>query len=72
MGDHLACNGAVCDHIIAHKGDEVLFYNRDNLQTLCKSCHDNGKQKEDIHGYSMEIGTDGWPVDQKHPFNKAK
>ena len=27
------------DHITPHKGDEELFFNVDNLQSLCKSCH---------------------------------
>lgn len=30
----------VVDHIIPHKGDEKLFWDEDNLQALCKSCHD--------------------------------
>lgn len=35
----------VCDHVIPHKGDEALFWDEDNLQTLCKPCHDSDKQK---------------------------
>lgn len=27
------------DHIIPHRGDERLFYDRANLQGLCKPCH---------------------------------
>lgn len=27
------------DHIIAPRGNEELFFNENNLQTLCKSCH---------------------------------
>lgn len=27
------------DHIIPHRGDPTLFYNRSNLQSLCHSCH---------------------------------
>ncbi|AIQ63306.1 HNH endonuclease [Paenibacillus stellifer] len=27
------------DHIIAHKGDPVLFWNRSNWQSLCIPCH---------------------------------
>ncbi|MDO9529271.1 MAG: HNH endonuclease signature motif containing protein [Syntrophales bacterium] len=30
----------VVDHIIPHKGDEMLFWDIDNLQALCKPCHD--------------------------------
>ncbi|MBN9600848.1 MAG: HNH endonuclease [Afipia sp.] len=34
----------VCDHIIPHRGDERLFWDENNLQTLCKRCHDTVKQ----------------------------
>lgn len=27
------------DHIIPHKGDMKLFWDRENWQALCKSCH---------------------------------
>lgn len=27
------------DHIVEHEENEKLFYNKNNLQTLCKSCH---------------------------------
>jgi 5-methylcytosine-specific restriction protein A len=27
------------DHIVKHDGDPVLFWDRQNLQGLCKSCH---------------------------------
>ncbi len=27
------------DHIQPHRGDTVLFWQRDNLQALCKACH---------------------------------
>lgn len=65
--DHRA---AVCDHIKAHKGDTELFFNPDNLQTLCKRCHDSTKQQMEKVGYDKRIGIDGWPVDANHPFNK--
>lgn len=37
----------VVDHIKPHKGDEKLFYDMNNLQPLCKSCHDRKTAKED-------------------------
>lgn len=37
----------ICDHIEPHKGDERLFWDEENLQTLCKPCHDRVKQKEE-------------------------
>lgn len=37
----------VCDHKLPHRGDERLFWDEANLQTLCKSCHDTVKQAEE-------------------------
>jgi len=30
----------VVDHINPHRGDPVLFWDQNNWQALCKSCHD--------------------------------
>jgi len=35
----------VCDHILPHRGSEALFWELNNLQTLCKRCHDGAKQR---------------------------
>lgn len=35
---------SVVDHIIAHRGDKKLFWNRANWQPLCTSCHSGHKQ----------------------------
>jgi 5-methylcytosine-specific restriction protein A len=38
----------VVDHIIPHKGDYGLFWDKDNnWQALCKRCHDSDKQREE-------------------------
>ncbi|WP_262568948.1 HNH endonuclease [Agrobacterium tumefaciens] len=37
----------ICDHITPHKGDRDLFFDAQNLQTLCKPCHDTVKQREE-------------------------
>lgn len=37
----------VVDHIVSHRNDKELFFQRTNLQSLCKSCHDNKTLKED-------------------------
>jgi 5-methylcytosine-specific restriction protein A len=31
----------VVDHVMAHGGDEQLFWNYDNWQALCRRCHDS-------------------------------
>ncbi len=38
----------VVDHIIPHKGDKKLFWDRDNWQPLCKRHHDIKTMTEDI------------------------
>ncbi|MEK4492972.1 HNH endonuclease [Paenibacillus sp. FSL L8-0493] len=37
----------VVDHIVPHKGDKELFWQRDNWQALCKACHDTKTVRED-------------------------
>jgi len=37
----------VVDHIIPHRGDSSLFWDRSNWQSLCKSCHDSKTATED-------------------------
>ena len=37
----------VADHIRPHRGDRELFFDRGNLQCLCKACHDGSKQREE-------------------------
>ena len=37
----------VADHIVPHKGDKRLFYDDNNLQSLCDSCHGVKSSRED-------------------------
>lgn len=39
----------VVDHIIPHRGDEKLFWDRENWQALCKEHHDRKTLTEDIN-----------------------
>lgn len=57
---------AVVHHLKPHKGNTDLFYDIDNLQSVCWSCHSGAIQSEEARGYSTEIGPDGWPLDPKH------
>jgi len=38
---------AVVDHIIPHRGDEVLMWDETNWQPLCKPCHDKKTGRQD-------------------------
>lgn len=37
----------VVDHIIPHRGDEDLFWDKTNWQALCKKCHDTKTMTKD-------------------------
>ena len=53
LGTITAAN--IVDHIVPHKGDQELFRNAENLQSLCKTCHDSVKQRIEKSG---EFGCD--------------
>jgi 5-methylcytosine-specific restriction endonuclease McrA len=42
-----APDSPVLDHIVAHRGDPKLFWDRDNLQVVSKKWHDTVKQKQE-------------------------
>lgn len=37
------------DHIRDHKGNKRLFYDKNNLQSLCHSCHSKKTMRENPH-----------------------
>lgn len=39
----------VVDHITPHRGDQTLFWDKNNWQALCKPCHDRKTWTEDSH-----------------------
>jgi 5-methylcytosine-specific restriction protein A len=63
---------ATVDHIKPHKGDLVLFYDAGNLQLLCAACHDGSKKFAENRGFSREVDAEGYPVDERHPANRAQ
>jgi 5-methylcytosine-specific restriction endonuclease McrA len=62
----------VVDHVVPHKGDLSLFWNKQNWQALCEHCHNSDKRSIELNGFDRTIGTDGWPTDPMHPANKTK
>jgi 5-methylcytosine-specific restriction enzyme A len=46
------------DHIRPHRGDRALFLDPDNLQSLCKHCHDTFKQSQEKGGTRHLSGCD--------------
>lgn len=37
----------IANHKTPHRGDETLFWHEDNLETVCKPCHDGPIQREE-------------------------
>ncbi|MFT3664632.1 HNH endonuclease signature motif containing protein [Piscinibacter sp.] len=37
----------VVDHRVPHKGDQTLFWDRANWQSLCQPCHDGPKRAQE-------------------------
>ena len=42
-----AVKATVVDHIKPHRGDNDLFFERLNLQAMCKACHDRKTARHD-------------------------
>jgi 5-methylcytosine-specific restriction enzyme A len=61
---------AVVHHLKPHKGDLDLFFDYNNLQAVCWTCHSGDIQSIEAKGYDTTIGDDGWPIDPKHVGNK--
>ena len=49
--------GNTVDHIVPHRGDETLFWDDRNLQTLTKECHDKYKASEERGGKGFNQGS---------------
>jgi 5-methylcytosine-specific restriction protein A len=47
------------DHIKPHGGDRKLFWNKNNWQALCKSCHSKKTAEEDGGFGNTPVGTRG-------------
>lgn len=62
--------GTIVDHIRPHRGDPRLFFNPDNLQSLCKPHHDSTKQRTEKRGLMCGCDADGNPLDPRHPWNR--
>lgn len=63
----------VVDHVVPHRGDRALFLDSENLQSLCKPCHDRHKQAQEHQrdGLIRGSGRSGQPLDLAHPWHAA-
>jgi len=60
----------VVDHIIPHRGDAQLFWDMDNWQSLCETCHNSFKQRFEKTGKQAGCNNAGIPVDPNHHWNR--
>ena len=58
------------DHIIPHRGDMTLFWDRGNWQPLCKACHDSVKSREERSGVVIGCDVNGLPLDPAHHWRR--
>ena len=68
LGKYVSAN--VADHKKPHKGDLTLFRDPDNLQSLCKLCHDSAKQTLERSGVLPGCDTSGRPLDPRHHWRR--
>lgn len=59
----------VVDHIEPHKGDVNLFFDDTNLQSLCKTCHDVSKQRQEHRGFMQGCDASGIPFTRRTLLN---
>lgn len=52
----------VVDHIKPHRGDPELFWDPDNLQSLCKPHHDSTKRRIELGQDVVTFDEHGWPI----------
>jgi 5-methylcytosine-specific restriction endonuclease McrA len=53
----------VIDHRKKHGGDLDLFFDPENLQSLCKHHHDSAKQSIERGRKVITYGADGYPIE---------
>lgn len=61
---------ATANHIVPHRGDRELFFDIDNIESVCKSCHDTLIQREEARGFVIGSDASGRPIDPDHPWNR--
>ena len=61
----------VADHIQPHRGDRARFWAPDNIQTLCKPCHDGAKQREERAAPAPPQGSGGGRMARPDWFRKS-
>lgn len=61
----------VVDHVRPHRGERDLAFDPDNLQSLCKPCHDRHAQAKDRGEPVAGCDARGMPLDPNHPWGTS-
>ena len=61
----------IADHNPPHMGDYTAFL-LGPIRSLCKECHDGLQPSFKHKSYRRDIGADGYPLDPRHPFYRAR
>lgn len=74
---HCGAESQCVDHIKPHRGNQRLFWSRDNWQALCLSCHSRKTKSDSPPQRSpakrpMRFNADGSPVESDHQFYTGK
>ena len=59
----------VVDHVVPHRGNNELFWDSSNWQSLCKLCHDGHKQRLEKGGGITGCDLSGLPLDPAHHWS---
>lgn len=70
QADGIITAANVVDHKIPHKGDQVLFWDQDNWQAMCREHHDSTKAKEEYRGARIGGDESGQPLDRSSHWYK--
>jgi 5-methylcytosine-specific restriction endonuclease McrA len=57
---------SVVDHVKPHRGDQTLFWDKENHAALCRHCHNSYKQRLEKSGQIIGCDVKGFPMDPRH------
>jgi len=61
----------VVDHIKPHRNNMKLFWDRNNWQPLCDTCHNSYKKRLEQTGKISGCNNQGIPTDPNHHWNNG-
>jgi len=60
------------DHFKPHRGNELLFWDKNNLKSSCTPCHNHLAAVKDTTGIVPGCGLTGEPLDPAHPWYQQR